>query len=300
VTTVCFCETLYAEMSTTADGMRGKRVILTGASRGIGRATALALGRDGAHLSFVVRDAERGEAVAEEVRSLGGGGEIEVFVADLSSMASVRRVGEEILAKHGRIDVLVNNAGVLLMDRQITKDGHEATFATNHLAYFLLTKVLLGAIKKAPAGRIVNVASEAHRRGSLVFDDLMGEKRFRGMHAYSTSKLANILFTSELARHIEGTTVTTNALHPGVIASGFAHNNGGFVGFLAKVAAPFLMSSENGAKTTVFLATNPSVSAVSGKYFDKCEPRTPSREARDPSVAKRLWDVSEELVSRIA
>jgi NAD(P)-dependent dehydrogenase (short-subunit alcohol dehydrogenase family) len=285
-------------MSTTAGSMRGKRVILTGASRGIGRETALALGRMGADLSFVVRDPERGGAVAEEVRALAGGGEVEVFVADLSSMADVRRVAAEILAKHSRIDVLVNNAGALLMDRQVTKDGYEATFATNHLAYFLLTKLLLGAVKKAPAGRIVNVASEAHHRGSLSFDDLMGEKKYVGWQAYSTSKLANILFTSELARLLEGTTVTTNSLHPGVIASGFARNNAGVVGFLAKVVSPFLMSSENGAKTTIFLATDPSVSTVSGKYFDKSAPKKPSREARDPSVAKRLWDVSEELVAR--
>lgn len=278
--------------------MRGKRVILTGASRGIGRETALALGRMGAELSFVVRDPERGGAVADEVRALGGGGEVEVFVADLSSMVDVRRVAAEILAKHSRIDVLLNNAGVLLMDRQLTKDGFEATFATNHLAYFLLTKLLLGAIKKAPAGRIVNVASEAHHRASLDFADLMAEESYSGVKAYSTSKLANILFTSELARHLDGTSVTTNSLHPGIIASGFARNNTGVVGFFAKVAAPFLMSAENGAKTSIFLATDPSVSKVSGQYFDKSKTKTPSREARDPAIARRLWNVSEELVAR--
>lgn len=287
-------------MSTTAELMRGKRVVLTGASRGIGRETALALGRMGANLSLIVRDPERGAVVAEEVRATAGGGEVEVFVADLSSMSEVRRVSAEVLANHDRIDVLVNNAGALLMDRQTTKDGYEATFATNHLAYFLLTKLLLGAVKKAPAGRVVNVASEAHHRGTLKFDDLMGEKKYVGWQAYSTSKLANILFTSELARHLEGTTATTNSLHPGVIASGFARNNSGVVGFLAKIASPFLMSSENGAKTTIFLATDPSASTVSGKYFDKSKPAKPSREARDPSVAKRLWAVSEELVARAA
>jgi retinol dehydrogenase-12 len=251
----------------------------------------------GAELSIVVRDAERGKAVAEEVRALKGGGDVEVFVADLSSLGDIRRVGAEILGKHDIIDVLVNNAGALLMDRQVTKDGYEATFATNHLGYFLLTKVLLEAVKKAPAGRIVNVASEAHHRGSLVFDDLMGEKKYAGWFAYSASKLANILFTAELARRLEGTNVTTHSLHPGVIASGFARNNDGFVGFLAKLASPFLMSSEDGAKTTIFLATDPSVAGTSGLYFSKCKPKTPSREARDASVARRLWDVSEELVA---
>jgi NAD(P)-dependent dehydrogenase (short-subunit alcohol dehydrogenase family) len=276
--------------------MKGKRVVLTGASRGIGRETALALGRMGADLSLVVRDAERGKAVAAEVTALGGGGAVEVFVADLSSMADVRRAGAEILGKHDVIDVLVNNAGALLMDRQVTKDGFEATFATNHLGYFLLTKVLLDAVKKAPAGRIVNVASEAHHRGSMRFDDLMSEKGYAGWRAYSDSKLANILFTSELARRLEGSPVTTNSLHPGVIASGFARNNKGFVGFLAKLASPFLMSSEDGAKTTVFLATDPSVAGTTGRYFAKSRPKTPSREARDAAVAKRLWDVSEGLV----
>jgi retinol dehydrogenase-12 len=206
----------------TATSMKGKRTVLTGASRGIGRETALALGKLGADLSIVVRDAERGKAVAEEVR----------------------------------------------------------------------------AVKKAPAGRIVNVASEAHHRGSLVFDDLMGEKKYAGWFAYSASKLANILFTAELARRLEGTKVTTNSLHPGVIASGFAHNNGGVVGFLAKLASPFLMSSEDGAKTTLFLATDPSVAGTSGLYFSKSKPKTPSREARDAAVAKRLWDVSEALVAK--
>ena len=278
--------------------MKGKRVVLTGASRGIGRETALALGRMGADLSLVVRDRERGNAVADEIRTNGGGGSVDVFIADLSSMAEVRRVAAELLAAHDTIDVLVNNAGAILMDRQVTKDGYEATFATNHLAYFLLTKLLLDAVKKAPAGRIVNVASDAHHRGSIDFDDLMGEKRYVGWKTYSTSKLANILFTRELARRLEGTNVTANSLHPGVIASGFARNNGGVVGFLAKVAAPFLMSSEDGAKTTLFLVTDPSVAKVSGEYFAKSKIAKPSREARDATIAKRLWDVSEELVGR--
>ena len=274
--------------------MKGKRVVVTGASRGIGRETALAIGRMGADISLVVRDEARGNTVAEEVRALGA--EVDVFVADLSSMADIRRMAEGLLEKHDRIDVLVNNAGALLMDRQVTKDGYEATFATNHLGYFLLTELLLDAVKKAPAGRIVNVASDAHHRGTIDFGDLMSEKGYAGWRAYGASKLANILFTSELARRIEGTGVTANSLHPGVIASGFALNNKGIVGTLWKLMSPFLMSSENGAKTTVFLATDASVAQVSGKYFSKCKQKTPSREARDASVATRLWEVSEKLV----
>ena len=274
--------------------MKGKRVVVTGASRGIGRETALAIGRMGADISLVVRDEARANTVAEEVRALGA--EVDVFVADLSSMADIRRMAEGLLEKHDRIDVLVNNAGALLMDRQVTKDGYEATFATNHLGYFLLTELLLDAVKKAPAGRIVNVASDAHHRGTIDFGDLMSEKGYAGWRAYGASKLANILFTSELARRIEGTGVTANSLHPGVIASGFALNNKGIVGTLWKLMSPFLMSSENGAKTTVFLATDASVAQVSGKYFSKCKQKTPSREARDASVATRLWEVSEKLV----
>src|SRR4029079_16898793 len=177
----------------------------------------------------------------------------------------VRRVAGEILAKHNRIDVLINNAGVILMDRQVTVDVYEATFATNHLAYFLLTDLLLDAIKRAPAGRIVNVASEAHRRGSLRWADIMGERSYSGLFAYGTSKLANVLFTNELARRLEGTRVTTNSLPPGVLASRFARNNTGLVAFLWRLAGPFLMSSEDGAKTTLFLATDPSVATVTGQ-----------------------------------
>ena len=275
--------------------MKDKRIVLTGASRGIGRETALALGKLGAALTLVVRDRERGEAVAGEVRALGG--EAEVLVGDLSSMADVRNVAEQILEKHKTIDVLLNNAGAIYMDHEKTADGFERTFATNHLSYFLLTKMLLPAIKKAPAGRIVNVASDAHFRGSLDFGDLMYETRkYAGWPAYSASKLANILFTNELARSLEGTTVTANSLHPGVIASGFGHNNKGFLGFLVKLGAPFLTSSEKGAKTSVFLASDPSVANVSGRYFEKCRIKTPSREARDPSAAKRLWKASEALL----
>ncbi|MBS2020593.1 MAG: SDR family oxidoreductase [Deltaproteobacteria bacterium] len=280
--------------------MHDKRVVLTGASRGIGRETALALGRLGADLSLVVRDRARGEAVAAEVGALGAGGDVRVFVGDLSSMAEVKRVGEELASAHDRVDVLVNNAGALLMDRQVTKDGYEATFATNHLAYFLLTKILLDRVKASPNGRIVNVASEAHRRGALDLDDLMSTRGYSGFRVYSTSKLANILFTSELARRLGASHVTTNSLHPGVIASGFARNNGGVVGLLARLAAPFLMSSADGCKTTVFLATDPSVATTSGKYFDDSKEKKPSRAARDESTARRLWEASEELVAKHA
>lgn len=272
------------------NGMRGKRVVITGATKGIGRVTAVELGKMGVALTLVVRDGVRGAEVAREV-----GGDVDVVVGDLSSTAEVARIGDEIAAKHARIDVLVNNAGALLMKRQTTKEGLEATFATNHLAYFILTKKLLPSLEKAPMARVVNVASEAHRRGSIRFDDLMGERSWSGWFAYASSKLANILFTSELARRLEGTNVTTNALHPGVVASGFARNNRGVVGFVWRLMGPFLLSNERGARTSIFLASDPTVERVSGRYFDECKERRPSREARDAEVARRLWEVSEEL-----
>lgn len=280
--------------------MNGKRVVITGASRGIGRQTALALGEKGAHLALVVRNRELGDKVAEEVKALGKGGDVEVYVGDLSSLAEVRRVAEEYLEKHDTLDVLVNNAGALIMERKVTKDGYEATFATNHLAYFLMTDKLLGALEKTPGARIVNVASEAHRRGTISFDDLMGEKRYFGITAYAQSKLANILFTKELAKRLEGKDVTTNSLHPGAIASSFASNNKGIVAFAWKLASPFLLNEKNGAKTQIFLASDPSVAKVTGKYFDKCKERRPSREADDAAVASKLWERSQDLVAAFA
>jgi NAD(P)-dependent dehydrogenase (short-subunit alcohol dehydrogenase family) len=273
--------------------MKGKRVVITGASQGIGRVTAIEIGKMGADLALVVRNRERGEAVADEVRSAGG--TAKVYVADLSSLAEIRRVAPEILADSPAIDVLVNNAGALIVDRVVTKDGYEATFATNHLAYFLLTKLLLPALDKADAPRIVNVASEAHRRGTMRFDDLMGEKKWSGLFAYYQSKLANILFTRELARRIDPR-ITANSLHPGAIASGFARNNKGIIGFGWRLLAPFLLTSEEGAKTSIFLATDPSVAKTTGLYFDKCAERKPSRHGRNDDDAKRLWEISEKLV----
>jgi NAD(P)-dependent dehydrogenase (short-subunit alcohol dehydrogenase family) len=280
--------------------VQGKRVVITGASRGIGRQTALALGGQGAHLGLVVRNKELGDTVAEEVKALGAGGDVEVYVGDLSSLAEVRRVAEEFLEKHDKLDVLVNNAGALLMERKLTKDGYEATFATNHLAYFLMADKLLHALEKTPGARIVNVASEAHRRGKMTWDDLMGEKSYFGFFAYCQSKLANILFSRELSKRLEGKDVTTNSLHPGAIASSFALNNTGIVPFLWRLASPFLLNEKNGAKTQIFLASDPSVAKTTGKYFDKCKERRPSREASDDDAAKKLWDITEDLVADFA
>lgn len=270
--------------------MKDKIVVVTGASRGIGRETAIAIGKMGAKIVIVVRDEARGKEVQAEIPGS------ELFVADLSSMKDVKRVSEEILAKHPVIDVLVNNAGALNSDRHLTVDGYERTFATNHLAYMLMTRVLLPALEKAPKARIVNVASDAHRGISMAFDDLMGEKKWSGWRIYGQSKLANILFTVELAKRLAGSNVTANSLHPGVIASNFGHDSGGIVSFGVKLIRPFLKNTADGAKTTIFLASDPSVEGVSGRYFKDQRQTRPSADARDEASASKLWEVSDRLI----
>ena len=278
--------------------IEGKQVLVTGASRGIGRATVLQLAALGANISILVRNREAGEKVIEEVRASGSKSRMDFFVADLSSLAEVRRVAKEYLEKHDRLDVLLNNAGAINMDRETTADGYERTFATNHLAYFLLTELLLDLLKKSAPSRIVNVASEAHRSAKLDLEDPMQSKRdYAGFNQYCNSKLANILFTKELAKRLEGTGVTVNALHPGVIASGFGRNNKGVFGFIMRnLAGPFLGSEESGARTSVYLASSPEVEGKTGLYWKSSKENQPTKAARDEALASKLWKVSEELV----
>jgi NAD(P)-dependent dehydrogenase (short-subunit alcohol dehydrogenase family) len=281
--------------------IEGKQVLLTGASRGIGRATAFALAKMGANLSLLVRDRALGEKVIEEIRATGAKGKIDLFVADLSSMKDIRRAAEEYKSKHDRLDVLLNNAGAINMDKEKTVDGFERTFATNHLGYFLLTDQLLDLLKKSAPSRIVNVASEAHRQvGGIDFDDPMFDKRsYGGFASYGASKLANILFTRELARKLEGTNVTVNSLHPGVIASGFGRNNKGAFGWIMRnIASPFLGSEESGAKTSVYLASSPDVEGKTGLYWKSSREARPTRAGQDDEAAKRLWKLSEELIEK--
>jgi retinol dehydrogenase-12 len=281
--------------------IEGKQVLLTGASRGIGKATALALAKMGANLSLLVRDRALGEKVIEEIRATGAKGKIDLFIADLSSMKDIRRVAGEYKAKHDRLDVLLNNAGAINMDKEKTVDGYERTFATNHLGYFLLTQELLDLLKKSAPSRIVNVASEAHRQvGGIDFEDPMFEKRsYGGFASYGQSKLANILFTRELARKLEGTNVTANSLHPGVIASGFGRNNKGVFGFIMRnLAGPFLSSEESGAKTSVYLASSPDAEGKTGLYWKSSREAKPTRAGQDDEAAKRLWKLSEELIEK--
>lgn len=272
-------------------------VVITGASRGVGRTAALALAQKGASLSLVVRDRARGEDVAREIRAVSGAGAVDVFVADLSLMSEVRRVAGEIAAAHPIIDVLVNNAGAIFGERGLTSEGLEQTFATNHVAYFLLTRLLLPTLEAAPRARVVVVASEAHRGARGVeWDDLRRERGYRGLPVYCESKLMNILFAAELARRLEGTRVTSNSLHPGTVASNFGLDSGGFwIKLFYRWFRMFLTDEAKGARTTVHVASAPEVAEVTGKYFASCKVRTPSRAARDAEAARRLWKLTSEL-----
>ena len=276
--------------------MRGKRCVVTGATSGIGEATAIALARAGAELSLVCRSPERGQATRSRILDAAPEAAVDLVLADLSVQAEVRRASEQILADPRAIDVLLNNAGVVQLSYSTTSDGIETTFAVNHLAYFLLTLLLLDRIRSAPEARIVNVASEGHRFTSMNFDDLGREKRFKWMQVYGQSKLANILFTRELAQRLEGSGVTVNCLHPGGVSTRLgANNNTRLQGVIMALAKPFMKTPEQGARTSVYLATSPEVAGVSGEYFVNCKRRPGSRESADPEVARQLWQVSESL-----
>jgi NAD(P)-dependent dehydrogenase (short-subunit alcohol dehydrogenase family) len=275
--------------------MHDKICLVTGATSGIGRVTARELARMGGTVVAVARDRARGEAAVAEFAEAGGR-PAELLVGDLSVQADVRRVAAEFLRRHPRLDVLVNNAGAIHNERELTADGIERTFAVNHLAYFLLTTLLLPALEAAPAGRVVSVSSEAHRGvRRLDFANLQSERRYTAMGAYSQSKLENVLFTYELARRLGRTRVTANCLHPGVIRSGFGRNNGGVVGALFALAAPLLASPEKGARTTIHLASSPRVEGTTGRYFRRERPAASSPASYDADAARRLWEVSEAL-----
>jgi len=281
-------------MPTAAD-LSGKTCVVTGASSGIGKAAAAALATMGARVVLVCRDAGRGEAARVEIAQRAASDSVDLLVADLSSQAEVRRLAGEIRGRYERIDVLLNNAGAVNVRRTTTVDGIETTLAVNHLAYFLLTDELLGVLRESAPSRVVNVSSAAHVRARLDFDDLQGEGRYGGMRAYGQSKLANVLFTFELARRLAGTRVTANCLHPGVVATGFGHNTPGAFNVLLTLIRPFLLDAERGAETSIYVAASPEVAGVTGEYFAKCRPARTSPVARDEAVAERLWQVSEEL-----
>ncbi len=276
--------------------LRGKICVITGASSGIGLAAAEGLGAMGARLVLLGRDPARGEAALAYLRTRIPALEAEFHYADLSRLAEMHRIGREIAAREKRIDVLVNNAGMLILDRRETEDGLERMFAVNHMAYFVLTQYWLPALKAAAPSRIVNVASIAHRREKLDFDDLQTTRGFVGLRAYSRTKLANILFTRELARRLAGTGVTANSLHPGVINSHIGEDNRTAMRWLVRlVKAVAGKSTKQGAETIIHLAASPSVAGISGKYFADSRETQPSPEAQDDVAAARLWAESERL-----
>ena len=275
-------------------GMHGKVCVVTGATGGIGRVTARELARRGAEVIIIGRNRERGEAAAAAAREASGGlGTF--FAADLSSQNEIHRLAGEILHRHQRIDVLVNNAGGMFRRRRLSPDGIEMTFALNHLSSFLLTDLLLPALRQASSGRIVNVASNAHRGVDIDFENLQGERGYQGWRAYKRSKLANICFTFELARRMAGSTVTANALHPGFVATDFGARGDWMATIAWRLVSLFAIDVEKGAETPVYLAASGDVEGVNGRYFSECRPVDPSAPARDRDVQRRLWDVSAEM-----
>jgi retinol dehydrogenase 14 len=274
--------------------LNGKTILITGGTNGIGLITARELARLGAQVTIVSRSAEKCARVAESIETETSH-TVEWIAADLSSLAGVRQAAAEFLQRHARLDVLINNAGALFANHQVTVDGYEMTFALNHLNYFLLTNLLLDTIKASAPARIVNVSSNAHLRGRIDFNDLQGQKHYGGMRAYSQSKLANILFTYELARRLEGTGVTANVLHPGFIATGFARNNGFLYNLGMGILGRFIRQPEEGAQTTIYLAASPEVEGITGKYFVDCKETPSIPPSYDQKLQEKLWQVSLEL-----
>ena len=286
------------ESGTNERTMRGKTAMVTGASTGIGKETARALARMGARVVMVSRDRARGEAALAELSAESG--QVELMLADLASQREVRRLAREFEAGHDRLEVLINNAGGTFHERGSTEDGVERTFALNHLAPFLLTNLLLDVLKKSAPARVVNVASGAHAMGRIDFEDLRGERRYSPSRAYAQAKLANVMFTYELARRLEGTGVTANAVHPGFVSTGFHDRNRGLARLVVDhVIRPTVMvPPDKGAETVVYLASCPEVEGATGGYFAKKEPKASSKRSKDREAARRLWGASEELTRR--
>jgi len=273
--------------------MQGKTVIITGATSGIGEVAAIRLAEQGARIVFTARDKARADETLAKLKQANAKADHAVHMADLSRLSEMKRIGAE-LGREPQIDVLVNNAGALFNKRQETEDGLEMTFALNHMAYFVVTNLLLDRLR--PGARIVTVASNAHRGARLDFDDLQSRRGYTGFPVYSRSKLCNILFNRELARRISGSGVTANALHPGFVATRFGDNSGGLMRTVLKVAKPIgAISPEEGARTIIYLASSPQVAGVSGEYFYECKPTTPTAEARNDEDARKLWEISERI-----
>jgi retinol dehydrogenase-14 len=282
-------------VAATAD-MTGRNVLVTGGTGGIGKATAVGLAVLGARVGITGRDRVRAEAAAADIRAASGNLAVDVFTADMSSQAQVRRLAGEVLDAYPRLDVLINNVGGFWAHRHVTADGLEHTFALNHLAPFLLTHLLLHRLTASAPARVVTVSSGAHATGRIDFDDLQGSARYSGQRAYNASKLANVMFTYELARRLNGTGVTATVLHPGVVRTDFGAEDQAGIKVILPLLRPFLKTPAAGAATTVYLASSAQVDGVTGRYFANRKPKTSAKASYDTAAAARLWQASADLV----
>ncbi len=285
-------------MPTVNTLMQGKVCMVTGATSGIGKATALGLAQMGATVVMVSRDRARGEAAQSEIKTKSGNNAVDLLIADLSSQQSIRQLAENFKRNYTQLHVLINNAGVFMLTRRETVDGLEMTFAVDYLAPFLLTNLLLDVLKASAPARIVNVSSESHEAGYIKMDDLQAKKGYRPMRVYGQAKLALVLFTYELARRLQGTGVTANCLHPGFVATNFAQRDlWPIARTAAKLVLFFGISPEEGAKTSIYLASSPDVEGITGKYFVKSIPKRSTPISYDESLQQQLWEESAKLVN---
>ncbi len=271
--------------------LKNKTAIITGATSGIGRVTAIDIAREGARMVLPVRNIEKGKALKDEIEKETGNTNVEIMHCNLASLDSVRQFAKDFQKKHDKLHLLVNNAGLWETKRKESDDGIEMNFAVNHLAPFLMTNLLLDTIKKSAPARIISVASNAHKYGKMRFNDLEGKKSWGSMQSYAQSKLANILFTRRLARDLEGSGVTANCLHPGVVNTQLFSK---LPGVIQKISSLFMITPEKGAQTSIYLATSPDVENITGEYFDKQKIAKTTAHARDMQVADTLWEVSKE------
>ena len=275
--------------------MQGKTCLVTGANTGIGKETARELAARGAQVIMVCRNREKGEAALGDIVETTGNENVVLLLADLASLEQVRSLGAQVNRDYPRLDVLINNAGLQLWERHVTPDGYEETFAVNHPAPFLLTHLLLPSLQAAGTARIVNVSSGMHWGGRIHLNDLMRERRYSSSKVYAQTKLANVLFTYELARRLEGSGITVNTLSPGMVRSEFFRDYGGVMGAIVRSWRVFMVSPQKGAETSVYLAASLEVEGLTGRYFVKSKAVKSSRASRNRHLAGRLWQVSAEL-----
>ena len=282
-------------MNNPNGGMGGKTVLITGGTSGIGKAMAVAMTAMGANVVVVGRNPARGKAAVEEIKARSHSESVELMLADLSVQSEVRRLAEEFLERYDRLDVLANNAGLVQSKRTETPDGIETTLAINHLAPFLLTNLLIERLEQSAPSRVITVSSEAQRWGNVDFEDMQSRSKYRGFPVYGMTKLANIMFTYELAERLSGTGVTANCLHPGSVGTNFGQNNRGPMALFFRTFKPFMRSPEQGADTLIWLASSPEVEGISGMYFSDRKVIEAKKVTCDPAARRRLWEISEDL-----